>query len=419
MRGPTGMVDVTAGKQRQLNEVDTLFYAHSRQAEGLYRFAGCFECAAPTLSEEQLRDGLEQVIERYPAAVLFDQDGPRAAPVRSLEFTSEPALQEFYADSLARPYQFGNVLVHATLITKPDGARALFLLIPHFAGDSKIAVFVLGQVLRAPATHDEVEKLEFVSYRDLARANTHSFWQRLRGLWRELVEMNQCFAFRSPAKGRVAVATVFLEPTEVRRINGARRAWGLSRALLLQVAALHAYRLVAPPRLARVFNVIYDNTPALPTVNNCFRSMPLVMARGSQGSTMESCRDRFKRLLTLYDKPYNRYAFFFRSLLVRLLPIFLIKRVFVASTRAVQHYISYVFLDGKLEVPAELAKDLRIWGNIEPVGHSLSNFNVIEYNKQVSLNITWDTRVLGDSFGHDFLARLRAVFEEDCAERPR
>lgn len=395
---------------RQLNEVDTIFYSHSRLADGLYRFAGSFECAADTGSEERVRSALAEVMERYPAVFLVDPAGDRSPRVDTRFFTSERELRNFYVTCLSEPYSFGNALVHAWLIDKPDGSRSLFLLIPHFAGDSKIAAFVLGRVLGPQNGKAPPEELVFVSYRDLWRQHVHSARNVFRSLWCEVGEMARSFAFTSPRKGRMDIATVFLDEGELKALNAARRGLALSRSLLLQVAALHAYRLVAPPQLARVFNVIYDNTPELPTVNNCFRSMPLVFPRRAGRSTLEQSRELFNRLTERYAQPWNRYAFLLRSVLVSSLPLALVRWIFPRSTRGVQHYISYVFLDGKLHVDSAFSGALKVTANIEPVGYALSNFNVVEFNKQVALNVTWDTASLGATFGDDLLRVLRGLF---------
>ena len=152
--------------------MDTFFYAHSRVGEGLYRFAGCFECAGGGLTKERLHAAVLRVVERYPEVFVVDPNGARAAPVLARCFATERELRNFYAECLSKPFPFGNVLLRAFLLDKPDGSRTLFLLVPHFAGDSKIASFVLGEVLSAADDEKPVEKLAFVSYRELARKNT-------------------------------------------------------------------------------------------------------------------------------------------------------------------------------------------------------------------------------------------------------
>ena len=172
--------------------------------------------------------------------------------------------------------------------------------------------------------------------------------------------MSASFALLSPAKGRMGVATAFLTREEFAAVNAARRGVGLSRALLLQVAALHAYRRTAPPGLARVFNVIYDNTPDVRTFNNCFRSMPLIFARSAGPSTFEACRDAWNAMTRIYERPCNRHAFLLRSLLVAAMPLRVMRWLFPRTTRAVQHYISYVLMDSKTS--ADAAPGLNVWG---------------------------------------------------------
>lgn len=401
---------------RRLNEMDTFFFAHSRVKDGVYRFAGCFECAADGVTPQDTRAAVEGVIGQYPEVFLFDTTKARSFDVDVIAFDCERKLRDFYAQKLSEPVEFGNVLLRVWLIDKPDRSRALFLLIPHFAGDSKIASFVLDRVL-GKSPRKEREPLQFVSYKQLARNKMKGSKQLLRSYAAETKEMLQSFSLTSPAKGKMDIATVFLSPEEFKMVNGARRAVGLSRTMLLQVAAIHAYRALLPRKLARVFNIIYDNTPAASTLNNCFRSMPFIAPKVRGELALEQTRDLFNAFLRRYEKPENRYAFLFRSALAGLLPLWLIRKIFARTTRAVQHYISYVFLNEKIAFRPGGPGGHRIWGNIEPVGYALSNFNVMEHDKQISLNITWDTASLGSSFGGDLLESIRQMFHTLEEER--
>ena len=397
---------------RQLNEMDTFFFGYSKVKTGQFRFAGCFECADPGIPLDQLKSSIERVIENLKEVFVIDPKQNHRPKIETKSFESEREQRDFYGDCLSRPVDFGNVLLRVFFLNKADGSRAIFLLIPHFAGDSKIAIFVLQQIMGSVTDAVSKEPLQFVSYRQMARDKMRGPLDMGRSLVTEAGEMADSFTWTSPKKGKMDIATRFLEDDEFKMINRARRTMGLSRSMLLQVVVLHAYRELRPHRLSRVFNIIYDNTPPVSTVNNCFRSMPLVIPGEGAELTLEASRDLFTSLLTRYESPVNRHAFLFRSFLAEVLPLSVIRRIFARTTRGVQHYISYVFLTGKLHLPSNPKGGHRIWGNIEPVGYSLSNFNVVEFEKQISLNVTWDTASLGESFGDELLNRIVGIFDE-------
>lgn len=387
----------------RLNEIDRIFYHIGSTGRRSSNINIHMEMEIDGLSSEDIEKGYREFIKIEGKHFTDTEDGTADDPI--INASAEERMR-----MITGSVGYGDHFIKAGVNTLKNGKVLLHITVPHFSGDSRVPCHVIERIMEL-AAGKVITSMDpdMVSFIDIYRENVKGSSARFRSIRKEIEEILLCTGIPRRSSNDLFLFNLYIDEERMKMISRARRKLNMARPEIIQSMIIHCLDRTFNKGGKQIHNVIFDIDSGRSSMNNMFRSVPLIARKGSLIETVET----FRKVRDEQMEPESRYAFSLRARILTLIECGSIYRSLLPFViGSVSHYVSYINLNSRFL--RTWRDDLGIgldgmWMNMRPVGSAISNVAICEYDGKARISVCLDRKKCPE----DAERKFRIYFDED------